>query len=75
MYPIATIGARNRSRDAIASRSRSVVFPAIARVAAAWSTGPSAIGSEKGNPSSITSAPAASMAWSSAAVSPSPPIA
>jgi len=71
----ATIGARKRSREAMESRSRSVVFAAMARVAAACITGPSAIGSENGRPSSITSAPAASMASSKAAVSPSPPIA
>ena len=57
-YTIGTTGTRPASRSQIDSTPSSVAPAASARVAAAWITGPSASGSEKGTPSSIRSAPA-----------------
>src|SRR5699024_55613 len=55
--------------DCTISKILSVVTPPDrARTFAAWITGPSAVGSEKGIPSSIRSAPASSMAYTSFSV-------
>src|ERR1043165_2013075 len=63
---------RSRTARAIVKMSPIVVPFASARIAAAWITGPSAIGSENGTPSSIASAPASASARMMSAVGPSP---
>ena len=56
-------------RRSTSSNTASVVAPeARARVSASWMTGPSAMGSEKGMPSSMRSAPACAMASTSCSV-------
>ena len=60
-YPISTIGVIASSSRNAATMVRTSSRPtplASARSDARWTTGPSAIGSENGTPSSITSAPA-----------------
>ena len=57
----------SRRRSRTRSKTLSVVVPAVrARRLASWITGPSAVGSEKGMPSSTRSAPAAAMARTAA---------
>src|SRR6185369_8096506 len=69
---ISGICERSRIARAIANTSWIVVPFASERIDAAWITGPSAIGSENGMPSSIASAPAASSSSTMRGVSPSP---
>ncbi len=54
-------GSSSRKRATMASTWRRLTRCARARSQAAWITGPSAMGSEKGTPSSMRSAPAATM--------------
>ena len=63
-----------RTARAMAKISRMVVPRCSARCAAAWMTGPSAMGSENGTPSSMQSAPASARARMMSAVGPSPQV-
>src|SRR3954447_5374755 len=61
-YTMSTTGSRGDSASQTRSTPCRVAPAASARVAAAWITGPSASGSEKGTPSSSMSAPASAHA-------------
>ena len=62
------VSTRVRMRRAVSSILSVVAPPRSARTFAAWMTGPSAVGSEKGMPSSMRSAPASAIAQASSSV-------
>ena len=68
MKTMGTSTPRLRRRATSAKASSVVTPPASARMLASWITGPSAVGSEKGMPSSIRSAPASTMATTASSV-------